>query len=271
MTDDTTTAPADTPDTAPVAPQWSPEAETLAREWGWKSTDEWKGEPPPGFIDNPERYVERFDKLPPVKKLQEKLADQERKTEERLRKIEAVTSKALERERASYTAQIEALKAQKLQAVETGDVEAFKALDRREAALTQAVAEPAPKADGVPPDHKAAIDQWSVGKDWFRNDAIKTQAAVVLYGQAQNKGLSDPKAILAYVDAEMAKTFASPAQPQQQQSMVDPGLTFGGQSADPFAKLPKDAKDTFQRFVKQGLFTDDKAGRAAYAEDYNAA
>jgi len=55
----------------------------------------------------------------------------------------------------------------------------------------------------------------------------------------------------------------------QRGAEVEPGLTFGGQSADPFSKLPADAKAAFARYVERGLFKDTKEGRAAYLEDYN--
>lgn len=255
---------------APAAPRptpaWDPEIESIAREWGWKSPEEWKGEPSPGYIDNPERYVEKYERLPVVQKLKKEIQETRRLSE----KTQEALSRTFERELQTRMAE---LQAQKVQAVEVGDVDKFKAIERQQAELSKQAAEipQAPKQEAVPPDHRAAIDQWSVGKDWFKTDPIKTQAAVVLYGQAQQQGLSDPKAILAFVDQEMSKRFADMA-PKQAVTPVEAGLTFGGGSqASSFDKLPKDAKDAFQRFVKQGLFKDTKEGRAAYAEDYNAA
>lgn len=261
------------PETAapePAAPAWSPDAEQEARALGWKSPDEWQGNIPAGYIDNPERYLQRAESFTPFRKVKERLDEVERKAEERLRKMETTLSRTFERELQTRMAE---LQAQKVQAVEVGDVDKFKAIERQQAELSKQAAEipQAPKQEAVPPDHRVAIDQWSVGKDWFRTDPIKTQAAVVLYGQAQQQGLSDPKAILAFVDQEMGKRFADMA-PKQAVTPVEAGLTFGGGSqATSFDKLPKDAKDAFQRFVKQGLFKDTKEGRAAYAEDYNAA
>jgi hypothetical protein len=125
----------------------------------------------------------------------------------------------------------------------------------------------------VPPDHKVAIDGWAVGKDWFRTDPVMTQAAVTYYGEAQGKGITDPNAILKYVDNQIAKKFRIEGVPVAEQmtasQTVTPGLSFGAPTADAFSKLPRDAQETFKRFVAKGLFTDDKAGRAAYVEDYN--
>jgi len=245
------------------APKWAPDVETEARALGWKAPDEWKGEIPTGYIDDPTRYLERAESFAPFRKLKEQNA-------EALRKIEAVAARQLERERASHQETLAKIKAEKVAAVEVGDVEAYKALEKREEAVRNQAPDAA-KPDAVPDNHRTAIEQWSVGKDWFKKDPIMTQAAAVLYGQAQAEGLTDPGAILAKVDAEMAKRFTQLAKPAPVEA-VEAGLTFGGASASsPFEKLPKDAKDAFRRFVEKGVFKDTKEDRAQYAEDYNAA
>lgn len=273
MTDEITpAAPAEA--AAPAdAPKWTPEVEQEARSFGWKAPDEWKGEVPPGYIDDPARYLERAENFTPFRKLREKLSEVEKTSQDTLRRIEAATARQIERERAQYQAALESIKAQKVQAVETGDVDAFKALEAREDAVRkQMQPAEAPKQDAVPRDHIAAIEQWTVGKSWFKTDPVKTQAAVILYDQAQRSGMTDPKAILAHVDAEMAKQFADLRPKEPTTPTVEAGLTFGGASAaSPFEKLPKDAKEAFRRFVERGVFKDTKEDRAQYAEDYNAA
>ena len=242
------------------APKWAPETEQEAKALGWKSPDEWKGDVPSGYIDDPTKYLERAESFTPFRKIKERMTEIERKADERLRKMESVQEKAFERKLAE-------IQAAKLEAVEVGDVEKFKALETQQSELQQ----PAKQSDDAP--HIAEIERWTVGKDWFKTDPIMTQAAATLYGEAQRKGLTDPKAILAEVDRRMAETFphkfgAKPVVPQRGAD-VEPGLTFGGQSADPFSKLPADAKAAFARYVEKGLFKDDKEGRAAYVKDYN--
>jgi hypothetical protein len=259
MTEDTTQAPE-----AAESPKWTPDVETEARALGWKAPDEWKGDIPSGYIDDPTRYLERAENFTPFRKERER-------NEERFRKLEAVTTKVIERTRAEHQAELARIKTDKIAAVEVGDVDAFKALEKREDTLRSQAPADAPKADAVPDEHRSAIEMWSVGKAWFKSDPIKTQAAAVLYGQAQQSGLTDPKAILAHVDREMAARFADMA-PRAAVESVEAGLTFGsGSQASPFEKLPKDAKDAFRRFVEKGVFKDTKEDRAVYAEDYNAA
>lgn len=266
MTEEVTqAAPVEAPasEVAP-APKWSPDVETEARALGWKAPDEWKGEIPSGYIDDPNRYLERAENFTPFRKLKEQNA-------EALRKIEAVAARQVERERAAHQEALAKIKAEKVAAVEVGDIEAYKAADAREEVLRKQAPD-APKPDPVPQDHRVAIEQWSVNKPWFKADPIKTNAAAIIYGQAQQSGLTDPQAILAYVDREMAKQFADLAPKAPPVETVEAGLTFGSASqSSPFEKLPKDAKDAFRRFVEKGVFKDTKEDRAQYAEDYNAA
>lgn len=269
MTEETqVTAPqadAPTPDNNPAPQAWTPDVETEARALGWKSPDEWQGAIPAGYIDDPKRYLERAESFTPFKKLKERLDEVARMSE----KTQDALSKTFQRELQSRLAQ---LQEQKVKAVEVGDVAEFQRLEKQQAELNKQAADVPQQSSDVPPDHRAAIDQWRVGKDWFQKDRVKTTAAVEFYGEAQAQGYSDPKAILAYVDQKMAGTFADLAPKQPASAPVEAGLTFGGgATASGFDKLPKDAKDAFQRFVKQGLFQDTKEGRAAYAEDYNAA
>lgn len=247
---------------APAPQKWSSDVETEARALGWKAPDEWKGEVPSGYIDDPGRYLERAESFGPFRKLKEQNA-------EALRRIEAVAAKQVERERAQHQEALAKIKADKIAAVEVGDIDAYKALEKREEAVRSQA--PDAKSDAVPDNHRAAIEQWSVNKPWFKADPIKTNAAAIIYGQAQQSGLTDPSAILAYVDREMSKQFADLA-PKVQVETVEAGLTFGsGSVASPFEKLPKDAKEAFRRFVEKGVFKDTKEDRAQYAEDYNAA
>ena len=107
-------------------------------------------------------------------------------------------------------------------------------------------------------------------RPWFKKDRVKTAAATALYDEAQQSGLTDPAAILSYVDKEMAKQFADLAPKQPATTMVEGGLTFGGGSqASAFEKLPKEAKESFQRFVARGVVEDTKEARAQWAKDYD--
>lgn len=244
------------------------ESELRARALGWKSPDDWKGELPSGYIAEPEKYVDWVTKNPGVKALEKKLQD----VEAAQRKYERVMELQLQRTTASYQAELKRLEEQKIAAVEVGDVEQYKALQQKQAELSQQI-EP-PKEQGIPPEVKADIDQWAAGKTWFGKggDALKTQAAAQFWSEAEAKGITTTKAILAHVDARMAETFADMRQVEQKAppQTVEAGLTFPGVSGgDAFSKLPKDAQSEFKRMVAKGWFNDTKEDRAQYAKDYN--
>ncbi len=254
------------------APKWAPEAEQEARALGWKAPDEWKGEIPAGYIDDPTRYLERAESFAPFRKIREKLSEVEKSSQEALRKIENASARMIERERERHTQELSRIKAEKVAAVETGDVQAFKALDAQEDAIRKQLAtpEPAKQDSAVPDSHRVAIENWAVERPWFKKDAVKTQAAATFYGEAQAEGISDPGAILKFVDRRMSETFADLA-PKQRDSAVESGLTLGsGAKPGAFETLPKEAKDSFRKYVERGVVEDTKEARAQWAEDYNA-
>ena len=275
MTEETTTQAA--PVEAAVqtdAPKWAPEAEQEARALGWKAPDEWKGEVPAGYIDDPTRYLERAESFAPFRKIKEKLGEVEKTTAESLRRIEEVTARTVQRERERHAAELAKIKADKVAAVEVGDVQAFKALDAQEERIRKEMqpVEEKPQGPSIRPDEKAAIEHWRVDKPWFGKDRAMTLAASEYYSEAQKDGLTDPQAILKFVDRRMSETFAALAPKPARDAAVESGLTLGG-GAKPgaFEALPKEAKDAFLRFVQRGVVEDTKEARATWAEDYNAA
>ncbi len=273
MTEETTTQAA--PVEAAVqtdAPKWAPEAEQEARALGWKAPDEWKGDVPAGYIDDPTRYLERAESFAPFRKIKEKLGEVEKNTSESLRRIEEVTARTVQRERERHAAELAKIKADKLAAVEVGDTQAFKALDAQEERIRKEMQPVEAPQSAVPDVHRVAIEGWAVERPWFKKDIVKTQAAATFYGEAQKDGLTDPGAILKFVDRRMSETFADLAPKPARDAAVESGLTLGtGVKAGTFDTLPRDAKDAFQRFVERGVVEDTKEARAQWAEDYNAA
>ena len=78
--------------------------EQLARERGWKPADEWKGEKPDGFVDDPEEYNRRHeDRISTyrreVRELKERLDRQENAFVENVTKLDTYYQKQLEKER----------------------------------------------------------------------------------------------------------------------------------------------------------------------------
>ena len=255
----------------PDQPQFDPEIEAEARMFGWKPPEEWVGDPPPkGFVETPDAFMENLQKSGPFRKLKEKYDHQSAQFEEKLRKIASVAQQAVENDRKAMQQQIEAIRHAQTKAVEEGDTERYNGLRQREDALREQMPQP-DRDESVPDDHRTAIERWSAGKDWFKTDKVLTQASVALYGEAQEQGMADPEAILAYVDRRLGEEFPHKfGKPKPKPAPVEEGLNFGsGKKDGGFSKLPKDARDAFSMMVKQGLFKDDAEGRAQYTESYN--
>lgn len=250
--------PAETPAEA-AQPAWAPEIEEEARALGWKSRDEWTGDIPPTYIDDPQRFVDRWSNTTPVKKLREQLASQQ----EAMKRIESATEKMFRLERERNAAELARVKAEKLEAVETADKDRYQALEKREAELMKE----APKDEDP---HAKAAGEWVKSQDWWNKDKIKTAAAVVLHNEALASGITDPAKALKFVEDGLAERFSPKPEPKPEGGTVIGGLTLGG-SADPFDKLPREAKEAFRRFVQKGTFKDTKEDRAQYVEFYNEA
>lgn len=249
-----------------------PSIEERAAGLGWKSPDEWKGEKPKGYIDDPARFVEWAENLGPVKKMMESQAAELTRIKEEQRRTEAAVLRQVERERAQYQANLKAIQAAKAQAHNTGDIDSYVALDRQESQIrAQAEAPEAPPEAEISAKDREEFDMWVANNsDWFgpNLDKEKSEAAVAAYAEAERRGISTVKGRLAFVDKQIAAK-APPKEPPVARFETALGAGGGGQSA--FSKLPKDAKDQFKRFVVKGIFADSDADRKQYAEDYNAA
>ena len=244
--------------------EWSPEDEATAREMGWKSADDWHGpQPPQGLIENPKDWIENQRRVPAVRTLEAKLEG----VQETVRKIEAVTQKQIEAMKSAHEARVADLETQRREAVASGDTETYDKIT--EQINSSQPPEPEPQND-IPAATRAAIDNWMVGKDWFGKDSVKTAATTAAWKEAEERGMTDPTAILAHIDTRLAVFDPKPAQPAAD-AMVDGGLMLGGGSKSGFASLPDDAKAAFERQWKREMFTQEKKedAQAWYAEEYN--
>lgn len=249
-------------------PSWNAEAEEEARAFGWKSPDEWKGDIPPTYIDNPEAYLERLQKAKPFRVMQERLAEQQ----EALRKIEAMNERALQMQRQQYEARLHEVEAAKLQAVQAGDVDRYKALEGQERQLQGAMTQ---GGQDDPSEYVNTYAKSDEGK-WVEDPALRALGAQIIEA---NPGIKSRPAAeqIAYAKQALERLhphlFQSPQsepKPAPRTSPVEGGsLAAGRIGSDPFSKLPADAKAAFKRFASEGLFKDTPEGRKAYAEEYN--
>lgn len=255
----------------PQPKNWSEDEEAEARAFGWKSPDEWTGEKPPGYIDNPQDYIARLNNFTPFRKVREELENSKREFNERTRRLEAMQAQAMEKQRQQYEARMQEIHAGKRRAVEEADTQAYDRWEQQERALGAPPQWPQqqPQDQGPAPE----VEQYIQTNDWAKDPILWDFAARSVDANPEIMAKS-PGEQLAYAEQKVREyfphKFEQPKQRQQRQ-MVDGGGLAGGRQKGAFDKLPAEAKEQFRKFVKEGLFTDDEAGKKEYADGYNEA
>ena len=266
-------------DETPEAPPAFDEADAAeARALGWKSADDWKGEKPAGFVDDPTAYLERLGNTKPFRVMSDRIKKAEADLtarEERLRKIETMSERALGMQRQQYEDRISQIGAAQRQAVASGDVKAYDDLARQRDAVSKQMA-PAPEQPGPDP----YIAQYSASDDgkWLSDPSLKAQGAAMINA---NPAIMERPAQeqIAYARAELGKYYPhmfpdasvpAPRQAARQSPVEGGGMALGGAGNDGgYARLPSDVKTQFSRFVEQGLFKNDSAGKKDFVKMYN--
>lgn len=257
-------------------PQFDPEDVEEAKLFGWKSPDEWQGEKPEGYIDNPEEYLGRVKRSRIFSAMQSKLDQQATTNQDMVRRLEAMSEAGLKRQRAQFDAQIERITQSQRAAVAEADTDEFDRLEKeRQAAIKDFSEQSTPAAPQANPDVEAYKN--SDEGAWLKNPILLDTAARLI--DANPAILAQPaKAQLEYAEGEVRKMYPAyfpkkdepKSQPKTRQ-VVDAGGLAGGAMPKPtaFAKLPAEAKSQFEKFVKDGIFSDSKEDREEYANEYN--
>lgn len=265
---------ADEPEVAEVAdakPAWSPEDEDEARQLGWKSPEEWTGEFPPGYIDDPKKFRDRAMTFGPVRKLLDELQRQKRDGDVAIQRVRAMADAAVRRTQDEARAEIQRITAEQRRVAEAGDMETYDALERRKIDVARGATE-ATRAQ-EPNSEREEIERWAVDKEWFQTDKIKQAAAVAAFNMAESQGYTTPTAKLRYVDRVIAERFPDRVPeraPVRTQPAVEGGMPSTAQARQSaFSKLPRAAQAEFTRQVGLGWWPDDDASRKQYANLYN--
>ena len=288
----------------------APETIALAREMGWKPAEEWKGEPPRGGFTSATEYVRRGEKILPIvnaraRKAEERAAQLEQKLErmendhrDTVRRIERMSTVALEQQRVQIISQYAA---RKDAAAEIGDKEGVRQADKDEREALRAIDErlkddPADKKDErrpaeMPREIKDTLDSWLADNAWFNSDKrMNAFAQGVHMDLLQEKPGLTLRQNLDEVRKEVAKRFPEKfgdveedddedERPKRRGSPVEGGSRLGGGAfgSSKFSKLPAEAKAAADKFIKEnGLFLksgetvekDLAKARERYAEEY---
>lgn len=249
------------------------EMETKAREMGWKPEDEWDGEesrwmPADEFLERNERLKDRGDGI--LK------ADNARLTgevSELRRTLEDLKGHMTKVEKNAYDRAIREVQAKQRAAVAEGDVEAFEEAEKERADLDKEVRAHAESGKQDNPDTDPAFVDWSKDNGWYNDDVAMTvwanQAAPIIArrtGLTPSNGRAYYDAITEAVKEQFPDKFGNARRkaPPTVEGAGD-GRAAGKTLWD---QVPKDARETFKRFVRQGLYEDTKEGREKYADAY---
>jgi len=258
------------------------EVEAEAREMGWVPQDEWKG--PADKWRPADEFVERGKTILPIvrsqlQKEREERAKDRKEFEDRMARYERMSAKALDRQREKLEAEF---KERRMRAVELGDVEGFKSVEKEEAEALAELDEAA-KGDEPKKDDKAegrfsqaetkALESWMSENTWFKTDPKLTAVMDAEFADVMREM---PAATLAEKLAEarsrvaeaypskFGKTAATRRAPVVESGARVPG---GGQPGKLAAKLPAEARAAGQKFVEQKLFANLEEYAKSYFED----
>lgn len=266
------------------------DVESRARSQGWVSRDEFRGDP--DKWRPADEFVKRGEELLPValersraaerkaQDLETRLAAKEREFDDKIGRLERISTAAVQRERDRLDAMYR--NAQR-SAVETGDTARFDQLDRdRQTAVEnydkhiQEQVQPRQQPgqpQGLPPDRQVVVDGWMQKNEWFNRDPELNAVAQAFHVRLGNEkpGLSLAENLAEtekYVRQRYADKFGGTPQRQITTPMVEAGggrmPATAGTRAKGASDLPGDVRRVGESFVKQGLFKD----LNEYARDY---
>lgn len=260
------------------APKYDEETAALARKFGWKPPEEWKGDRS-NLIENPAEFLA----------LQTRRLERTAEIEEQLRatRRELVELARAQQEMSNGTRQqrLDALKAERDRAFDVGDRKKFEALDKQYVELVAASREPEPRNEQpapapVDPDADRNFWDWHRDNAWYRgkdslSDAMTYYADRIAAPQVVAEGLHPMKDGRAFYDRVAQLVQAQYG--QRQNAMPPANQTDNRGSATPprpgktqqnFSSLPNDAQLAFRQWVRAGVFKDTEKDRAEYTRDY---
>lgn len=251
--------PADPPEPAELT-----EVEQEARKYGWR--------PKSDFDRDPDNWVdaEKFMSFPTTQNriLRDELRERDARLEENVAKrvsaMEGMFRQQMEhqhqQQRAAHEAELARIGAEKLAAVQTGDLSKYQTLDRQEQGLQAPVApEPAPNPA------LEVVERYRAQNEWTQ-DPVMWQAAINAVGN--NTTLSADQQLKlgeAAVKQMFPEKFQAPApKPAPKQRVDSGGLGGAAKAGKGVQDLPAEARAQGKQFVEDGVFKSIEEYAAAY-------
>lgn len=273
----------------------NPEAETRAREMGWRPKEEFNG-PAARWVDA-EEFIRRGDEILPIVKkqnrqLEDKLARQESELKEANTKLAEISKSMGEfvnhnrtAEERGYKRALRELKERQEVAVAHADVDTFRKtqaeIDELEAAQPKPkAAEPeirtAPAKQAEPQQVDPYVNQWVSANSWYNENEDARDYALAVEGRLMR---ADPTGTIRDRLAEVRKTVlkrfpelvANPRRddPSAVGASSNEGRRNNGANKRSYENLPADAKAACERFIAASKNTKFPLTREEYCLNYD--
>lgn len=229
-------------------------AEAIAH--GWRPLEEFKGDPRQ-FVDA-ETYVKRADEvLPFVKKENKQLRG-------KIEFLERQIKKVMKSEQEAYSSALADVKAKMEKAVVTGDVAAFNTLDKKAEDIRKNMAADTPGADRQA-EAMRAFNDWRDKNEWYdlgnlagadADEKLKrAYADRMMDANVELTKTLDPADFFEHIAGLVDAKYPPSRAPRPKGTEAVAGVTRGGaaKSAKTGANLPAQAKETAERYVRQGI------------------
>lgn len=247
-----------------------------ARAHGWTPKEDFKGDPS-RWVDA-ETFVTRADEVMPLLKKQNKALKDD------IAELKRMVNRLTKAEQAAYNNAMSDIEARRLEAVRTGDEEAFTALDKQANTLRKEAE--ADVADGEDPQE--AYESFRETNGWYDRANLASATDIEIEARVYADRLADryvkqglqkevsPSEFFARIASETEAKFPllKVRKGRDKPLSAVAGVTNGGTStrgAKIGANLPADCKETAERYMRQGIFRDCKTKEEAYnrfAKDY---
>ena len=254
-----------------AGPELDSEIVELAREFGWKSEEDWKGDPPEQGFVSPQEYIEKpYVQAKIARKENEELRRQleatQRQSSDTLARMENMHKEAARRSREAHAREIEGIRAAMRDAATDGDVDRYQENER----LLDAAQANAPQDTPDPANDDPAVADWKQANPWFETDLYAKSEAVRIAGQVASVGgdtAEQIKAIERHMKQTMPHLFEAPKTAPKPSRVDGGGLAALGGSKSAFDALPPEAKAKAQEDVALGLYGSVEEWAAVYNGD----
>ncbi len=235
-----------------------PTVEDRARDMGWRPLSEFKGDES-RFVDA-ETFVKKGEEVLPIVKANA------RKAEEALSKAQAEIAEMKDsfREFKKYHSQTEQraltqarkeLEREMSEAVEAKDHKAVREIAADMAALSKDVQTDDHGNPYQSPDHAKTLNAWKGENPWFGSDSVMTAAANAVANELEQSGVKGAEQ-LAEVAKRMRAEFPHKFENANRRTPAAvEGSTPTRKAGKTWADLPPEARQTADKWVKNGLLT----------------